>query len=95
MQWVISDRGIDKTPNCYTMYNMKNDTLVAIRLPRRVSRDLDALAKELGCKKSEILRDAIERKISLMKLNLISQKMQKAARKKGIFTDEDVSKWVS
>lgn len=77
------------------MYIMKNNTVVMLRLPKKLKSDLDRIAKLLGQNKSEIVRDALQRKLAILEMDFIRGHASKVFRKGGIITDEDVDKWIS
>lgn len=69
--------------------------IIAISLPADLKRKVDKLAKEEGLKRSDIIRDALKRYLSLKEFERLRDKMRYKARAKGIYTDEDVFKIVS
>lgn len=68
---------------------------VTVSLPPDLLKKVDRLAKEKGIGRSDFIREAINRYIWQMKFEGLRENMRIQARKKGIFTEEDVFKEIS
>jgi len=63
---------------------------ITIRLDDKLSEMLDHVSQGTGRSKSEIMRDALKRRLSLELLDMAREKLVPLAQRQGIFTDEDV-----
>ena len=63
---------------------------ITIRLDDQLAEILDHVAEHTSRSKSEIIRDALSRRLSNELLDLAREKLVPLARKQGIYTDEDV-----
>ena len=63
---------------------------ITIRLDDKLSEMLDHVSEGTGRSKSEIMRDALKRRLSLELLDMAREKLVPLAQRQGIFTDEDV-----
>ncbi|HTC19401.1 MAG TPA: CopG family transcriptional regulator [bacterium] len=70
-------------------------TMLTVRLTPELGRQLEKAAKEEKIPVSEIVRESLSRYVAVLRFRQLQKKMIKKARKKGIFTDEDVFKTVS
>jgi len=68
---------------------------VTVSLPPDLLKKVDRLAKKKGIGRSDFIREAINRYIWQMKFEGLRENMRIQARKKGIFTEEDVFKEIS
>lgn len=68
---------------------------VTVSLPPDLLKKVDRLAKKKCIGRSDFIREAINRYIWQMKLEGLRENMRIQARKKGIFTEEDVFKEIS
>ena len=68
---------------------------VTVSLPPDLLKKVDRLAKKKGIGRSDFIREAINRYIWQMKFEGLRENMRIRARKKGIFTEEDVFKEIS
>ena len=66
------------------------DTVVTIRLDKRLVRDLTQLSKRLGRTRSDLIRDAIARHLSLLQFEESRARLLPVAERAGYLTDEDV-----
>lgn len=71
-----------------------SDTLT-VSLPPAISKELDALVKRTGKTRSELVREAVRRQISLERFRALRERLVPKAQTRGIYTDEDVFKLVS
>jgi predicted transcriptional regulator len=65
---------------------------VTVSLPDELKRDLDEVAKEEGATPSEIVLRSISKYVFLRRFDAACAEAEAAARKQGIYTDEDVWK---
>ena len=68
---------------------------VTVSLPPDLLKKVDRLAKKKGIGRSDFIREAINRYIWQMRFEELRENMKIQARKKGIFTEEDVFKEIS
>jgi len=71
-----------------------SDTLT-VSLPRAISKELDALVKRTGKTRSEVVREAVRRQLSLERFRALRERLVPKAQARGLYTDEDVFKLVS
>lgn len=63
---------------------------VTIRLDAKLHRELDRLSRELGVSRSDLVRDALRRRIALLRFERMRCTLLPLAEAQGILTDEDV-----
>ena len=68
---------------------------VTIRLEPDLQKQLDRLSRELGRTRSQIVRDALRRQLSLMRFEKARRQLMPFAEARGYLTDEDVFRDVS
>lgn len=68
---------------------------LTVSLPPDISRELDALVKRTGKSRSEVVREAVRRQISLERFRALREKLVPKAQARGLYTDDDVFKLVS
>jgi predicted transcriptional regulator len=73
---------------------MKKAT-VTIRLDAKLQQTLDAMSVRLGRSRSDIVRDALRRHLSLVRLEQVRREALSPAADRGFLTDEDVFAAVS
>ena len=66
-----------------------------VSLPPDISSELDALVKRTGKSRSEVVREAVRRQISLERFRALREKLVPKAQGRGLYTDDDVFKLVS
>ena len=76
------------------MYDMKTSA-VTIRLEPELEKLLDTVCKESGRNRSDILRDALKRQLSILRLEQLGRQIMPFAEARGYLTDEDVFKAIS
>jgi predicted transcriptional regulator len=76
------------------MYDMKTSA-VTIRLEPELEKLLDTVCKESGRSRSDILRDALKRQLSILRLEQLRRQIMPFAEARGYLTDEDVFKAIS
>jgi predicted transcriptional regulator len=76
------------------MYDMKTSA-VTIRLEPELEKLLDTVCKESGRNRSDILRDALKRQLSILRLEQLRWQIMPFAEARGYLTDEDVFKAIS
>jgi len=64
-------------------------------LPEKLQRDLDRVVKIEKTSKSDVIRDAIERYITLKRFQQLRRKVLPFAEAEGLVTDEDIFKAIS
>ena len=68
---------------------------ITIRLDPDLERRLDRLAEETGKSRSEIVRDALRRQLSLLQFEQLRERTMPFAEARGYLTDEDVFRDIS
>ena len=76
------------------MYDMKTSA-VTIRLEPEMQKLLDKVCKQSGRTRSDVLRDALKRQLSLLRFEQLRRQVMPFAEARGYLTDEDVNKAVS
>ena len=69
--------------------------VVTIRLDTELQRELDEVCEQLGRTRSEVVRDALRRQLSLMRFERTRRRLAPYAEARGYLTDEDVFRDVS
>jgi metal-responsive CopG/Arc/MetJ family transcriptional regulator len=68
---------------------------VTVSLPEPLTEELDAVSREAGTSRSEIVREALKRYFALREFRALRAELTIEAEAKGIVTDEDVFDRVS
>ena len=68
---------------------------VTVSLPEPLTEELDAVSREEGTTRSEVVRDALRRYFTLREYRALRAELSIEAEAKGIVTDEDVFDRVS
>ena len=68
---------------------------LTIRLEKDLERVLDRLCKQTGQSRSEIVRDALRRELSLRRFEDLRRRVLPFAEARGYLTDEDIERTVS
>ena len=68
---------------------------VTVSLPEPLTEQLDAVSREEGTTRSEVVRDALKRYFTLREYRALRAELIIEAESKGIVTDEDVFDRVS
>jgi predicted transcriptional regulator len=68
---------------------------VTVRLDRALQKRLDMVSKKLGMSRSDIIRDALRRQLSLLAFEKHRETAMPFAEARGFLTDEDVFREVS
>jgi len=68
---------------------------VTVSLPEPLTEQLDAVSREEGTTRSEVVRDALRRYFTLREYRAVRAELTIEAEAKGIVTDEDVFNRVS
>ncbi len=76
------------------MYDMKTSA-VTIRIESDLQRLLDKVCKQSGRTRSDIVRDALKRQLSILRFEQLRRQVLPFAEARGYLTDEDVNKAVS
>lgn len=70
-------------------------SVVTVRLDPDLERDLDALAATTGQSRSALIRDAVRRRVAVMRFEEARRQILPFAEAQGYLTDEDVFRDVS
>ncbi len=76
------------------MYDMKTSA-VTIRIEPDLQKLLDKVCKQSGRTRSDIVRDALKRQLSILRFEQLRRQVLPFAEARGYLTDEDVNKAVS
>jgi predicted transcriptional regulator len=76
------------------MYDMKTSA-VTIRIEPDLQKLLDKVCKQSGRTRSDIVRDALKRQLSIIRFEQLRRQVLPFAEVRGYLTDEDVNKAVS
>lgn len=79
---------------CSTMYDMKNSA-ITIRLDAEMQKMLNRVCKESGRTRSDVLREALRRQLSILRFEQLRRQILPFAEARGYLTDEDVFKAIS
>jgi len=66
-----------------------------VSLPEPLTEELDAVSREEGITRSEVVRDALNRYFTLLEYRALLAQLIIEAEAKGVVTDEDVFNRVS
>jgi len=76
------------------MYDMKTSA-VTIRLEPQLQKLLDQVCKQSGRTRSDVLREALLRQLSIIRFEQLRRQVMPFAEARGFLTDEDVNKAIS
>lgn len=76
-----------------TLSNMKN--AISIRLDPDLEKLLDRFCRQTGRTRSDLVRDALRRQLSLLRFERLRRKALPFAEARGYLTDEDVVRDIS
>lgn len=76
-----------------TLYDMRS--ALTIRLDPDLEKLLDRLCKQTGRTRSELVRDALRKQLSLLRFERLRRRALPFAEARGYLTDEDVARDVS
>jgi len=68
---------------------------LTIRLDRQLQRQLDQVCRKMRRTRSDVVRDALRRQLSLLRFEQLRRQAMPFAEARGYLTDEDVSRDVS
>jgi predicted transcriptional regulator len=68
---------------------------ITIRLDPGLSKLLDRLARQTGRTRSDIVREALQRQLSLFRFERLRRQVLPFAEARGYLTDEDIARDVS
>ena len=68
---------------------------LTIRIEKDLERVLDRLCKQTGQSRSEIVRNALRRELSLRRFEDLRRRVLPCAEARGYLTDEDIARTVS
>ena len=78
---------------CLTLSYMSDS--ITIRLDPSLSQLLDRLAEQTGRTRSEIVREALQRQLKLLRFEQLRRQVLPFAEARGYLTDEDITREVS
>ena len=87
------DRPLKVDTACSTLSHMKN--AVTIRLDPDLERLLHRISRETGRTRSDLVRDALRRQLSLLRFEQLRRKALPFAEARGYLTDEEIARDVS
>lgn len=70
-------------------------TSITIRLDPSLSELLDRLVEQTGRTRSEIVREALQRQLSLIRFEQLRRQVLPFAEARGYLTDEDIARDIS
>jgi len=70
-------------------------SIVTIRLDPALEKLLDRLCKQTGRTRSELVREALRRQLTLLRFEQLRRKVLPFAEARGYLTDEDIARDVS
>lgn len=70
-------------------------TSITIRLDPSLSQLLDRLVEHTGRTRSEIVREALQRQLSLIRIEQLRRQVLPFAEARGYLTDEDIARDIS
>ena len=76
-----------------TLYDMRS--AITIRLDPKLEKLLDQFCKRTGRSRSDLVRDALRRQLSLLRFEALRRKALPFAEARGYLTDEDVARDIS
>ena len=68
---------------------------ITVRLDDKLAKKLNHVAEHSGRTKSDVIRDALRRQLSIAILDEVREELVPLAEKQGIYTDEDVFRLLS
>lgn len=75
------------------MYDMRN--AITIRLDPALDKLLDRLCRQTGRTRSDLVREALRRQLSLLRFERLRRQVLPFAEARGYLTDKDVTRIVS
>ena len=81
-------------PACIKFYYKMRET-ITLSLPAELRSQLDRIASEEGVSRSDIVRKSLRDLLFLREFRALRQQLSAKARRRGIFSDEDVFDRVS
>jgi predicted transcriptional regulator len=71
------------------------NSTVTVRLDEELDQELSEVSEALGQSRSEIVRDALRRQLSVLKFGKLREQVTPFAEARGYLTDEDIFEDVS
>jgi len=68
---------------------------ITIRLDPELQEQLDRVSRQLGLTRSEVVREALRRQLSLLRFDAARERLMPLAEARGYLTDEDVFEKIS
>jgi len=81
--------------HCNTTNQLAIKSTLSIRIDKDLSQLLEKAAKRTGRPKSELVRDALRRQLSIESFQQIRNRILPFAESQGLLTDEDVWREIS
>ena len=78
---------------CSTLYDMRN--AITIRLDPGLEKLLDRVSRQTGRTRSDLVREALRRQLSLLRFEQLRRKVLPFAEARGYLTDEEIARDVS
>jgi len=69
--------------------------VLSISLPEKLAKELDALAKEIGRNKSDIVRESVSLYLWEARFKRLKKQLKSQAKKAGFLTEEDIFREMS
>jgi Arc/MetJ-type ribon-helix-helix transcriptional regulator len=69
--------------------------ILTISLPEKMNRELTAMVKRSGKSRSEVVREALRRQLSIERFRELRENLVPKGRKAGFYADEDAFKTTS
>ena len=63
---------------------------ITIRIPQKMQKELDSIVKDERMSKSDFIREALQRYLSVKRFRQLRKKVLPFAENQGLLTDEDV-----
>ena len=63
---------------------------ITIRIPQKIQKELEAIVKDEKISKSAVIREALERYLSIKRFRQLRKKVLPFAEAQGLLTDEDI-----
>ncbi len=63
---------------------------ITIRIPQKMQKELDSIVKDERMSKSDFIREALQRYLSIKRFRQLRKKVLPFAENQGLLTDEDV-----
>lgn len=68
---------------------------ITVRLDEDLKRQLDEISQRSGCSRSDVVRDALRRHLSLLTFNRLHMQIRPFAKARGSLTDENIFRGIT